>query len=757
MNFSHQKQKNFNFSLWAILAGLLISSSMSQASQPDPASYVDPRIGNIAPFLVPTYPTYQQPNQMLRMHPIRPDYKSDQYDYFPLQILSHRKERVLEMRVSRGSVNSSSWKQKMVYDHDLEVVHPWLFETFLIEDDITIGFTPGKKAAIYRYNFPSDDQKYILIAGSNKMTAKLAGANALNITEQFTQTVRNPDPKRVAVNIWCYAEITDIQGKPAAGMEIKIDRNRVSIEFDKNAPETVLLKYAISYISKDQAKRNFDTELTSQSFDGLAATAKTAWDIQLNKIKVKGGTDAQKRTFYTALYRTHERMVDITEDDKYYSGYDQKVHKANRPFYIDDWVWDTYRAQHPLRTILAPEQAQDMLQSYVEMYKQSGAMPTFPLISGNHSCMSCYHSSVIFLDAYRKGLTNFDIEKAYEGVRKNLTQGTWIPWRQGAKATPLDKRVEELGFMPALHPGQKETEPLVDGFEKRQAVAISLGRSLDNWAISQWAKELGKSADQAKFAAISDQYKLLWSDKEKLFMPKDDKGQWININPKIDGGKGFRDYYDENNGWTFAWNVAHDIPGLIELIGGKDQTIKRLDQLFRESLGMSSIAFHLEGPDSTGMVGQFSMGNEPSFHIPYIYNYCGAPWKTQQRTRFLLDVWFKDNVFGIPGDEDGGGMSAWVVFTAMGFYPVTPGEPVYAITSPVFTEVTIDVQGGQFKVSAPASSKVNKYIQKAYLNGKPLESPFITHAQIIAGGTLSLELGPKPNKQWAAESIYPFK
>ena len=756
MNFSNQVRKCSIFTLCAVLTGLVIISGTCRAADSDPANYVDPRIGNIAPFLVPTFPTCQQPNQMLRMHPIRKDYTFDQVQSFPLQMMSHRGESILQMRVSLGTVKSAGWKREMAYDHDLEVVHPWLYETYLIEDDITIGFTPGRKAAIYRYKFPVNDQKNILIEGTGKMTGTRVGPNAVNITEHITHKSKNPELVPLTMSVWCYAEVTDDQGKPAAGMEITIDKNRLCIEFGKEAPKTVLLKYALSYVSQEQARKNFDAELTSQNFEELAATAKAAWDVELNKIRVKGGTDAQKRTFYTALYRTHERMINITEDGRYYSGYDRSIHKTNRPFYVDDWVWDTYRAQHPLRTVLAPEQEQDMLQSYVEMYKQSGWMPTFPLITGNEACMNSFHSSVLFLDAYRKGLKNFDVEAAYEGVRKNITEGTWIPWRQGSKATALDQRMKELGFMPALHPGEKETEPLVDSFERRQAVAISLGRSFDTWVLSQWAKELGKTEDQAKFAAISDQYKLLWSDKKKMFMPKDDNGEWIDIDPKSAGGKGYRDYYDENNGWTYAWGVPHDIAGLIELIGGKDRTIENLDQLFREPLGMSRTVFHVDGGNSTGMVGQFSMGNEPSFHIPYLYNYCGAPWRTQQRTRFLLDVWFKDNVFGIPGDEDGGGMSAWVVFTAMGFYPVTAGEPVYAISSPVFTEVAIDVPGGQFKIVAPASSKVNKYIQKAELNGKPLNTPFITHEQITAGGTLTLELGPKPNKNWGAQVGYPF-
>ncbi len=740
-----------------LMAGLLLSSGLCRASGPDPASDVDPRIGNIAPFLVPTFPTFQLPNQMLRMYPIRKDYTFDQVESFPLQIMRHRGKGILHMRVCLGNVEPASWKRRMAYDHDLEVVRPWLYETYLVEDEITLGFTPGRKSAIYRYQFPLHARKNILIEGTEQMTSSRVGPHAVNITERVTTTSMNPELAPTTMSVWCYAEVTDHRGRPATGIEIVRQKNRLSIELGGEAPETVLLKYAISYVSQEQARRTFETELAGRNFEALAASGKTAWDVVLNKLGVKGGTDAQRRTFYTALYRTHERMIDITEEGRYYSGYDQSVHQTDRPFYVDDWVWDTYRAQHPLRTILAPEQEQDMLHSYVEMYKQSGWMPTFPQISGNHACMNCYHSSVLFLDAYRKGLRDFDVEAAYEGVRKNLTQGTWIPWRQGSKATALDRRMKELGFMPALHPGEKETEPLVDGFERRQAVAVSLGRSFDAWVLSQWAKEMSRAEDHAAFAAISAQYKLLWNDTNKMFMPKDDTGAWIDIDPKSAGGKGYRDYYDENNGWTYAWAVPHDIPGLIELVGGREQTLRRLDQLFREPLGMSKTVFHVDGGNSTGMVGQFSMGNEPSFHIPFLYNYCGAPWRTQQRTRFLLDVWFKDDVFGIPGDEDGGGMSAWVVFTAMGIYPVTPGQPVYAITSPIFTEVIMEVAGGQFRIVAPESSKKNKYIQRAELNGQPLHTPFITHEQITSGGLLALELGPKPNKTWGAEGVYPFR
>jgi predicted alpha-1,2-mannosidase len=325
-----------------------------------------------------------------------------------------------------------------------------------------------------------------------------------------------------------------------------------------------------------------------------------------------------------------------------------------------------------------------------------------------------------------------------------------LPWRNGPK-TPLDDFYRENGFFPALAPGETETYPEVHGFEKRQSVAITLAHSYDDWALGQMAKELGKDDDYNYFNHRGANYRNLYNPETKLMWPKNEKGEWLDIDPKFDGGPGGRDYYDENNAYTYQWHVQHDIHGLIKLMGGGDEFTKTLDKLFREPLGRSKYAFYAKFPDATGNVGQFSMGNEPSFHIPYLYNYAGEPWKAQKRIRFLMDVWFKDNIFGIPGDEDGGGMSAFVVFSSMGFYPVTPGLPVYTIGSPVFEEVKIELENGNtFTVNANNCSVVNKYIQSAKLNGQQLSKTWFTHDELMNGGNLELEMGPKPNKQWGS-------
>lgn len=735
---------------------LYFFTSIASFAQEDFTTYIDPTIGNVAPFLVPTYPTFHLPNQMIRMFPVKQDYISDQVEAFPLQVVSHREPGIFQMRVKNSEIKNSLWKQKMNIDHDLEVVKPWIYSTYLIDDNIRVSFAPGAKCAIYKIEFPDGTPKNILISGKGEMKSQIDNINAFKLQEKIEYKTRGIFSETRTMFAYAFVLLTDEKNQIINGAKMIEENNRFSVLIPEHAPSTVFLKYAISYISYEQAKTNFDKELANINFDELVNSGKKAWQKVINQIEVKGGTNAQKRSFYTSLYRTYERMIDINEGGKYFSGYDGKVHLSDRPFYVDDWIWDTYRATHPLRTILNPELENDMLNSYTLMYEQSGWMPTFPQVHGNHMCMNSYHSSAIFIDGYRKGLKDYDVEKAYEGIRKNLMEGTFIPWRQGTSRRPIDDFYHEKGFFPALHPGEKETEPQMDGFEKRQPIPVTLGISYDFWTLAELAKELGKNREYEQFSKKGKDYKNLWHPGQRLFMPKDEYGNWIDIDPKKDGGRGYREYYDENNGWTYAWDVQHDIEGLTDLLGGKKAAEERLDQLFREPLGMKKNDFYVDGSNSTGLVGQFSMGNEPSFHIPYLYNYFGAPWKTQKRTRFLLDVWFKDNIFGIPGDEDGGGMTAFVVFASMGLYPVTPGLPFYNITSPVFENITINLTNGKkFSVVAKGASRTKKYIHKAFINGTEITSPFITHAQIMEGGTLTLTLEEMPDKEWGKNAKIP--
>lgn len=712
---------------------VLLFSCKESTKQVDNLRYVDPQIGGVAPFLQPTRTRMHSPNAMVRMYPDRKDYRDDQIRSFPLTVRSHRSGPLFNFLPVSGNfpedkVPVSAW------DQELEIASPYYYSTWLEDFDITVDYSPGEKTGLYRFNFPENGTKKLFLKALSGINWKMNDDGSITGTESFD-----------GMNAFAYG-VFDVQGV------LSQHGGNSWMTWPESGRNQIQFKYGISYISLEQAGKNLEKEIPDWDFEKVKRTAKSKWSKVMNQIQVEGGTEAYKRTFYTALYRSFERMINITEEDRYYSNYDGQVHTDDRNFYVDDWVWDTYLALHPLRFILNPEMESDMISSYVRMYEQSGWLPQFPQLQGDTPAMNGFHSTIMILDAWRKGIRDFDIHVAYEAMKKNALQGTMVPWRMGA-ACELDTFYFKNGYFPALHPGEKETVSSVHNFEKRQSVAVTLAASYDDWALAQMAKELGKSGDYKLFSQRSNNYKNLYWKEKGFFMPKDKDGNWIDIDPKFDGGMGGRDYYDENNGWTYLWSVQHDIPGLQNLMGGRDAFEKRLDQLFRENLGRSTYELNARFPDFTGIVGQYSMGNEPSFHIPYLYNLAGSPWKTQKKIRMLLNTWFKDNIFGIPGDEDGGGMSAFVVFSAMGFYPITPGIPVYTIGSPLFSKVTINLPNDKhFIVSAPNCSEQNKYIQNAKLNGKVLNTPWFTHDDLINGGTLELVMGAYPNKEWGKDT-----
>lgn len=699
--------------------------------------YIDPDIGGVGLLLQPTRPTVQVPNQMVRMYPVRKDYLDDQIRFFPLSLISHRNGEIFGIMPFTGN----SDRTLSAWDQQLETTTPYYYSTWLEDFDILVEFTPGSKTGYFRVTYPAGGEKKLSLKIIQRGSWEMTSPTSLSAVEEFH-----------GMKAYVHAEMNQ-EGKFNFLDEENQSRREGIISFPQNGGLTLEFRYGVSFISPEQAKENLRNEIPDWSFREVKEAAESGWKKIAGQIEVEGGTDSRKRTFYTALYRCYERMTDVTEGEKYYSNYDGKVHDADRKFYVDDWIWDTYLAHHPLRAILNPGVEADMVSSYIRMYEQSGWLPTFPILWGDNPCMNGFHSTVMILDVWRKGIRNFDLDKAYDGMRKNALEATMLPWRNGPKCR-LDDFYADNGFYPALHPGEVETEPLVHGFEKRQSVAITLGHSYDDWALAQVAKELGKSEDHELFTRRSLNYKNLYDSEKGFFMPRDSLGNWIDIDPAFDGGMGGRDYYDENNGWTYLWQVQHDIPGLMELMGGKKNFENRLDQLFRQSLGRSKYETWAKFPDFSGIVGQFSMGNEPSFHIPYLYNFTDSPWKTQKKIRMLLDAWYPDNIFGIPGDEDGGGMSAFVVFSCMGFYPIIPGLPLYTIGSPVFEKITINLPGGEkFMIFAPGCSETNKYIQRALLNGKVLNVPWFSHEDLVNGGKLVLEMGPYPNKTWGTGSF----
>jgi predicted alpha-1,2-mannosidase len=699
--------------------GILAAVTSLAGQAAGQVEFVDPTIGNVGILLEPTRPAVFLPNSMVRMYPIRADALDDRIASFPLTISSHRQEELFS--IMPGSAGSSAYDQ--------EKTTPYYFSTRLDESLIQTEFSATERCGYFRFTFP-DGKAAVVIA--NRMPGELEtqGGTVVSGEERFKN-----------MKAFVYGEFS----APVAVKSEKLGE-RIRVNVSRESERTLEFRYGISFISVEQAKRNLRHEIPAWGFDKVKEDGKARWNQVLGRIAVEGGSEAQRKVFYTALYRCYERMINITEDGRYYSAFDHQIHEDQRPFYVDNWLWDTYRALEPLQTLLNPDMEADKIQSYVRMYQQSGIMPTLALLSGPYACMNGNHAAPWFADAWFKGVRNFDLQTAYEGVRKRSLEVTLLPWRLSSKG-PLDDFYAAHGYMPALRPGEKETEALVDPFEKRQPVPVTLENSFDDWSIAQLARALNKPQDERLFLQRAANYKNLFRTDKGMMWPKDSEGRWIEpLDPKFDGGMGGRDYYDENNGYTYNWDVMHDIGGLIALMGGTEKAAANLDRLFREPLGRSKYEFQARFPDSTSMVGQFSMGNEPSLAIPYIYNRLGTPWKTQKRIRMLLDSFFTDTLQGMPGDEDGGGMSAFVVFSMMGFYPVTPGIPTYDIGSPVFDKVTIHLRSGKdFVMVAHHASHDNKYVQSVRLNGMTADRVWFRHADIVNGGTLELTMGDTPN------------
>ena len=720
-----------------------------QQDMPDkaPIDYVDPYIGNISHLLVPTFPTIQLPNSMLRVYPERADYTSELLNGLPIIVTNHRERSAFNLSPYQGD----SLRPVMAYTYDNERLTPYSYSVELDDNRIKAEYALSHQSAQYRITFEPDKPAYVIVNSRNG--AIRVGHNFICGRQQLSNNT----------NVYLYIEPQE------EAIEAGVVENGV-IEGSKDLAEgtnvcaawrfaegtsTVNLRYGISFISEEQAEKNLRREQKEYNLENLVQTGRDIWNETLGRIRVEGGTEDEKIVFYSSFYRTFERPVCMSEDGRYFSAFDGQVHNDNgTPFYTDDWIWDTYRAAHPLRVLIDRQKEEDIIDSYLRMAEQMGNlwMPTFPETTGDTRRMNSNHAVATVADALAKGL-HVDTVKAYEACRRGMEEKTLAPW-SGNPAGWIDAFYHDHGYIPALRPDEQETDTNVHPFEKRQPVAVTLGTSYDQWCLSRIATALGKTEEAAHYLQCSYNYRNLFNPTTSFFHPKDKDGRWIEpFDYRFPGGMGAREYYGENNGWVYRWDVPHNIADLINLMGGNETFIANLDQMFREPLGRSKYEFYAQLPDHTGNVGQFSMANEPSLHVPYLYNYAGQPWKTQKRIRQMLRTWFRNDLMGIPGDEDGGGMTSFVVFSSLGFYPVTPGFPAYNIGSPLFTRAQITLSNGKvFEIEAQGASDENKYIQSATMNGKEWNKPWFSHDDLKEGGKLVLVMGNHPNKAWGVNA-----
>lgn len=712
-----------------IFTAIAIAAAKGCSGRKEPVDYVNPYIGNISHLLVPTFPTVQLPNSLMRVYPERADYTSEYLNGLPVIVTNHRERSAFKFSVTRDE----SIAPVIPVNYDNEHITPYSFSVDLADNTIRVEYAVSHQSAIYRLTFREDGQAKVILSSANgEIKAEGPVLDGVQHLDDIT-------------SVYVHMEFKE---QPAGISYPEGSTGYAVLTFDQNE---LHVRYGISLISCEQAAANLHREIKDYDIEAVAREGRRIWNEALGRISVESDDEDRLSVFYTSYYRTFERPVCLSEDGRYWSAYDGAVHNdEGTPFYTDDWCWDTYRAAHPLRIIMDRNIEEDILASYLRMAEQMGTgwLPTFPEITGDSRRMNSNHSVAMFADALAKGL-EIDVEKAYSASKGALTGKTLCPWC-GNAAGWIDGFFWKNGYMPALREGEQESDPNVHPFEKRQPVAVSLGTYYDCWCLSALAKAAGHTDDAEYFMEKSSGYHKLFNSNTLFFHPKGKDGKWIeNLDYNFPGGMGAREYYDENNAWVYRWDVQHNIPDLIELMGGNENFVRELDRMFATGLGRSKFEFFAKLPDHTGNIGQFSMANEPSLHIPYLYNYAGAPWKTQKRIRQMLDTWFRNDLMGVPGDEDGGGLTSFVVFSSLGFYPVTPGSDLYAIGSPVFKRSTIQLENGNtFEIEAVNVSADNKYIQSAKLDGKDLDIAFIRHKDLMDGGKLVLEMGNTPAVKW---------
>ena len=682
----------------SVSAGALVLAAIAA----DPVDWVDPTIGATSHMLVPAYPTVSVPFGMFRFSPPAPWFTVDEVDDIPLFLPSHRAAALFAMRFGGGV--------RITLDNRL--VSPYSFSARVDSHGFGLRLVPTAKGAAIRFDG---------VCEPAFRAAKCAREGRI---------VRLEDSFR-GVPAYLYGEFARDLGT------------------SESMPLTNEFRFAVSWISPEQAEANFRAELAGRPFDEIESSARAAWNAALGRIAVEGVDDSRRRVFYTALYRCHERMIDIAEDGRC-RGWDGKVKQVDGRRFTDDWSWDTYRAFHPLFCILDPAMQRDRLNSYLAMASESkeGWVPTFPNVASDGHNMNSFHPASMFLDARVKGVEGVDWNAAWKALAHTERTASRLPWYRGPR-TKLDELHDALGYFPALQPDEKETD-WPEGhstWEKRQSVAVTLGYAYDCWCIAELGKLVGAdAADIAEFSRKAGFNRNLFHPETRFFHPKDARGEWIrDVDYTLGGGLGARMYYDENNGWTYAWDAPHDIAWLVEAHGGPKRFCADLDALFNAPLGAQPWEYVAKLPDATGRIGQFVAGNEPGFHIPYLYNFCGRPDRTQKRIRQILDAWFRDDAMGLPGDEDGGGMSAFIVFSMLGFYPVTPGLAEYQLGSPVFEKATVRLgNGGTFTILAPGASREAKYWTRAEVGGKPISGTTLRHSDVIAGTTLAFTMADSP-------------
>ncbi|MAT69711.1 MAG: alpha-mannosidase [Planctomycetaceae bacterium] len=635
-----------------------------------------------------------------------------------------------------GELKVNDGDRASEFSHDDEVARPSYYRVKLPAHDATIELAPTERCAVFRVTYGEKAPAYLVLDAFPRGSSvtiipeqrKIIGVSRFNsggVPDGFgNHFVVQFDRPFKSYGTWAP------DAEPDSETRREGEHVGAYVEFDMADGREATFRVASSYISHDQAEVSLQREIGERSFDEVRAAADAAWNSMLGRIRVEGGTDEQQRTFYSCLYRCFlfpHKFYEIDEQGKkiYYSPYDGEIHDG--VMYTDSGLWDTFRALHPLLNLVAPEVNAEVLQGLLNAYDESGWLPAWAS-PGHRGCMIGNHAFSLFADAWVKGVRDFDAEHALEAMVHDSTHSGPIAsiGREGVEL------YNELGYLPSP--------------DIREATAKTLEFAYDDWCASVIARDLGEDEIAETFEESSENWKNVFDERVGFVRGRQKDGSWARrFSPDEWGGP-----FTEGCSWHWTWCVFHDLPGLIEALGGREAFVAKLDEVFDVPPTVRTGSYGGLIHEMTEMIalnlGQYAHGNQPIQHMIYLYAVAGEPAKTQKWVREVMRKAYDSSPKGFCGDEDNGQTSAWYVFSAMGFYPVTPGSPYYVLGSPLFNRVTVELPGGgQFVISARDNNPGTPYVHDVELNGKPLDRAWLSHDEIVAGGELDMRMNAEPD------------
>ncbi len=630
----------------------------------------------------------------------------------------------LNSRFSESLTPEGRYRPYSKFSHDREEGRPGYYSVDLLNSGIKAELTTTSRVGFHRYTFPEDEKSQLILDLGYSLNWDRPVDTQITIEdEQTISGYRKSTGWAKDQRVYFVAQFSKPFGqaqlfkntRETSDQSVTGEMTRLVAHFKTMENEEVLVKVALSSASIEGARKSLRTELAHWDFNRVVKEADEVWNSYLSKINVEG-TEAQKELFYTNLYHCFLTPSLHSDLDGAYKGADGNNHTAEGYNKYDTFsLWDTFRAAHPLYTILCPRETEDMIKSFLSHYDETGFLPVWSMVGNETYMMIGNHSIPVIVDAYFKGIP-MDAKKALKACVETVTQS----------GRQIDQYMK-YGYFPA------------DTKDSHWSVSKTVEYAYNDWCIAQMAKAMGETQLNKTFSKRADNWKNHYDNASTFLRPKDIKGQFTS--PFV--AKEYTEPYCESNAWQYFWFVPHNIEGLIDTLGQSRFTAK-LDSMF---------TYYPEPDDklplfSTGMIGQYAHGNEPSHHVSFLYNYVGEHWKTQEMVRRILTTQYSTLPDGYCGNEDCGQMSAWLVFTSMGLYPVNPANGIYDITSPLLQEATLNLDNGkQFIISTENQSENNHYIQAISLNGNPFNQLTITHQQIMEGGELHFILGPAPNKE----------